>query len=80
MSLDLGSRVALIGRNSEMALLAGLMSEVARGRGSSVLVEGEPGIGKSALVPVTSSARRRRCSRSWRDCGYASLPRTPGGP
>ena len=41
---------ALIGRESEMALLTGLIKEVAKGRGSSALIEGEPGIGKSALV------------------------------
>jgi DNA-binding CsgD family transcriptional regulator/tetratricopeptide (TPR) repeat protein len=41
---------ALIGRDSEMALLTGLLREAARGRGSSVLIEGEPGIGKSALA------------------------------
>jgi tetratricopeptide (TPR) repeat protein len=41
---------ALVGRDSEMALLAGLKNEVARGRGGAVLIEGEPGIGKSALV------------------------------
>ena len=41
---------ALIGRDSEMALLTGLMRDVVRGRGGSVLIEGEPGIGKSALV------------------------------
>ena len=40
----------LIGRESEMALLTGLIKEVAKGRGSSALIEGEPGIGKSALV------------------------------
>ena len=40
----------LVGRDSEMALLTGLIRELARGRGSSVLIEGEPGIGKSALV------------------------------
>jgi DNA-binding CsgD family transcriptional regulator len=40
----------LVGRNSEMALLTGLIKDVARGRGSAVLIEGEPGIGKSALV------------------------------
>jgi DNA-binding CsgD family transcriptional regulator len=40
----------LVGRDSELVLLTGLMREVARGRGSSVLIEGEPGIGKSALV------------------------------
>jgi DNA-binding CsgD family transcriptional regulator/tetratricopeptide (TPR) repeat protein len=41
---------ALVGRDSELTMLARLMTEVAAGRGSSVLIEGEPGIGKSALV------------------------------
>src|SRR5437899_1107056 len=41
---------ALVGRDSEIALLTGLINEVARGRGSSVLIEGEPGIGKSTLM------------------------------
>ena len=41
---------ALIGRDSEMAMLAGLMTALAAGRGDAVLIEGEPGIGKSALV------------------------------
>jgi DNA-binding CsgD family transcriptional regulator len=41
---------ALVGRADEIALLTGLIREAARGRGSSVLIEGEPGIGKSALV------------------------------
>jgi tetratricopeptide (TPR) repeat protein/transcriptional regulator with XRE-family HTH domain len=40
----------LVGRDSEMALLTGLLKKVARGCGGSVLIEGEPGIGKSALV------------------------------
>jgi DNA-binding CsgD family transcriptional regulator len=40
----------LIGRGAEQARLAELVAEVAAGRGRSVLVEGEPGIGKSALV------------------------------
>jgi len=41
---------ALVGRDNEMALLTGLVKEASRGHGSSVLVEGEPGIGKSALL------------------------------
>src|SRR5690242_6781147 len=41
---------ALVGRDSEMALLTGLVEQVARGRGGPVLIEGEPGIGKTALV------------------------------
>jgi hypothetical protein len=41
---------ALVGRDQETGTLVGLVAEVARGRGSSVLIEGEPGIGKSTLV------------------------------
>jgi DNA-binding CsgD family transcriptional regulator len=40
----------LVGRDSETATLVRFMTEVAGGRGGSVLIEGEPGIGKSALV------------------------------
>jgi tetratricopeptide (TPR) repeat protein len=40
----------LIGRDNDLATLAGLVNGVAAGRGSAVLIEGEPGIGKSALV------------------------------
>jgi DNA-binding CsgD family transcriptional regulator len=41
---------ALVGRGSELARLAGLIRAAAAGRGSAVLIEGEPGIGKSSLV------------------------------
>ena len=41
---------ALVGRDAELATLTGFIAEASRGRGSSVLIEGEPGIGKSALV------------------------------
>ncbi|MDQ2874162.1 MAG: AAA family ATPase, partial [Actinomycetota bacterium] len=40
----------LIGRGSEMAILGELVREVAAGHGRAVLIEGEPGIGKSTLV------------------------------
>jgi hypothetical protein len=40
----------LIGRDGELAVLAGLVAEVVSGRGGVVLLEGEPGIGKSTLV------------------------------
>jgi DNA-binding CsgD family transcriptional regulator len=57
---------ALVGRDSEMALLIGLVREVARGRGSSVLIEGEPGIGKSALVrAATAMAPEAGCEVFW---------------
>ncbi len=57
---------ALVGRDSEMALLTGLVKDVARGRGSSVLIEGEPGIGKSALVRVAvAEAPEAGCQVFW---------------
>jgi predicted ATPase len=46
---------ALVGRDDKLALLAGLAREAARGRGGSVLIEGEPGIGKSALVRAAAA-------------------------
>src|SRR6516225_4030741 len=57
---------ALVGRDDELALLAGLAREAARGRGSSVLIEGEPGIGKSALVrEVAAGALEAGCEVFW---------------
>jgi len=57
---------ALVGRDFELALLTGLLREVARGRGSSVLIEGEPGIGKSALVhAAVAEALEAGCQVFW---------------
>ena len=57
---------ALVGRDSEMALLTGLIKELARGRGGSVLIEGEPGIGKSALVrAAVAEAPEAGCEVFW---------------
>jgi hypothetical protein len=57
---------ALVGRDTEIALLTGLINEVARGRGSSVLIEGEPGIGKSALVrTAVAQAPEAGCQVFW---------------
>jgi DNA-binding CsgD family transcriptional regulator len=57
---------ALIGRDSEMVLLTGLIREAARGRGSSVLIEGEPGVGKSALMrAVVAQAPEAGCQVFW---------------
>jgi DNA-binding CsgD family transcriptional regulator/tetratricopeptide (TPR) repeat protein len=57
---------ALVGRDGEMALLTGLIKDVARGRGSSVLIEGEPGVGKSALVQAAvAEAQEAGCQVFW---------------
>lgn len=57
---------SLIGRQSELATLAGLVRAVAAGRGGSVLIEGEPGIGKSALVGAAlAEAADLGCAVFW---------------
>ena len=57
---------ALVGRDSELALLAGLIKDVGRGRGGSLLIEGEPGIGKSALVQAAvAQAPEVGCQVFW---------------
>jgi DNA-binding CsgD family transcriptional regulator/tetratricopeptide (TPR) repeat protein len=56
----------LVGRDNELALLDGLLREAARGRGGAVLIEGEPGIGKSALVhAAVSAAPDAGCQTFW---------------
>ena len=57
---------ALIGRDSELAKLTRLVTEAAAGRGNSVLIEGEPGIGKSALVrAAVTEAAELGCQVFW---------------
>jgi DNA-binding CsgD family transcriptional regulator/tetratricopeptide (TPR) repeat protein len=55
----------LIGRDAEMAVLVGLVGEAAGGRGRSVLIEGEPGIGKSALVRAALAEAAAGCEVFW---------------
>jgi DNA-binding CsgD family transcriptional regulator len=57
---------AMVGRDSEITTLTALIREVARGRGRSVLIEGEPGIGKSALVQAAvAKAPEAGCQVFW---------------
>jgi DNA-binding CsgD family transcriptional regulator/tetratricopeptide (TPR) repeat protein len=53
---------SLIGRDSELSLLVNSMTEVAGGHGRAVLIEGEPGIGKSTLV---HAACAQTTDQSW---------------
>jgi predicted ATPase len=57
---------ALVGRDSEIALLTRLIRELGRGRGGSLLIEGEPGIGKSVLVQAAvEKAPEAGCQVFW---------------
>ncbi len=57
---------ALVGRDSEISLLTGMVKEVSLGRGGAVLIEGEPGIGKSALVrTAVADAPDAGCQVFW---------------
>jgi DNA-binding CsgD family transcriptional regulator len=46
---------SLLGREQELALLTGLLRDLERGTGTAVLIEGEPGIGKSTLVAALTT-------------------------
>jgi DNA-binding CsgD family transcriptional regulator/tetratricopeptide (TPR) repeat protein len=52
----------LAGRADELALLDGLLRDLTRGSGNAVLIEGEPGIGKTALVHAALSSTTRASS------------------
>ena len=57
---------ALIGRDSELMTLVGLIRDAAVGRGGAALIEGEPGIGKSALVrAAVTDAADAGCQVFW---------------
>ena len=57
---------ALVGRDSEVAMLAGLIRKIAKGHGSVALIEGEPGIGKSTLVRTAlAGTAEPRCHVFW---------------
>jgi DNA-binding SARP family transcriptional activator len=53
----------LIGRDTELRALHGLVDSAGQGRGSIALVSGAPGVGKSALLAAALSGARRR---GWR--------------
>jgi DNA-binding CsgD family transcriptional regulator len=58
---------ATIGRDVELTTLASLIKQVAGGRGGALLIEGEPGIGKSSLVRAALAQTRagERCAVFW---------------
>jgi tetratricopeptide (TPR) repeat protein len=73
-------RVRLVGRDGELAKLDGLVEGVVAGRGGVMLVEGEPGIGKSALVQAAmAGAASLGCQVFWGSGGELdqALPLQP---
>jgi DNA-binding CsgD family transcriptional regulator len=56
----------LAGRADELALLDGYLRDLARGGGNAVLIEGEPGIGKTTLVRTAlASSPSGSCQVFW---------------
>ena len=56
----------LAGRADELALLDGYLRDLARGGGNAVLIEGEPGIGKTTLVRTAiASPPSGTCQLFW---------------
>ena len=47
---------SFVGRDAELALLEQLLADVGAGRGRALLIEGEPGIGRSALLSAGLAA------------------------
>ena len=50
MQITLGGQITLRGRDAECAMLDGLLDTVRRGESRALVVRGEPGVGKTALV------------------------------
>ncbi len=57
---------ALVGRDAEIARLRAWVDDLVSGTGRAVLIEGEPGIGKSSLARVACSIAERRGCRVYR--------------
>jgi len=55
----------LVGRDAELQVLSGLIARAGAG-GSAIVVTGEPGIGKSALLAeAEAEARAAGCRARW---------------
>jgi DNA-binding CsgD family transcriptional regulator len=62
--------VDLVGRTAELNGLRHLVADVANGRGRSVWIEGEPGIGKSALLSVVVGLAQEAGCQVFRSQAY----------
>ena len=71
-----GDVTALVGRVREVAVLEGLLGSASE-TGGSLIVRGEPGIGKSALLDVACSLWAARGGRVLRTDGFPAEMRLP---
>jgi predicted ATPase len=56
----------LVGREAELTLLTDFVTDLTAGSGRAALIEGEPGIGKSALARATATtAEHQGCQVYW---------------
>jgi DNA-binding CsgD family transcriptional regulator/tetratricopeptide (TPR) repeat protein len=63
----------LVGRRSELAALRAAITGLVAGHGCAILVEGEPGIGKSAVIrSAADEATRAGCELYWASCDELS--------
>ncbi|MFE9870611.1 BTAD domain-containing putative transcriptional regulator [Micromonospora sp. NPDC005686] len=71
------SRGALVGRDGDLALLRGPLDALGAGRSAIVWIEGEPGIGKSALLDAALDEARARGHRVARGVAEELTSRIP---
>ncbi|MEH1128914.1 ATP-binding protein [Micromonospora sp. CPCC 206061] len=67
--------MSVVGRREELGRLTTYVDSLAAGHGGVVLIEGEPGIGKSTLLRAASSAADKRGYQAfWATCDELSHP------
>ena len=57
--LDVAPDARLVGRDEELALIENAVAALSLGRGGAIWIEGEPGIGKSALMLAALATAKR---------------------
>ena len=75
----------LLGREPETTRLDELISEASGGRGGALVIEGEPGVGKTALWKMRRGVHHsslcsglRACNPSWRCLTPPCISSAPG--
>ncbi|MBV9309417.1 MAG: AAA family ATPase [Solirubrobacterales bacterium] len=69
-----GTLTPMVNRDPELGILTDLWDHVRAGRGHTMLVVGEPGVGKSRIV-FEFRERVRQSRHTWLECGCSSYTR-----